>query len=226
MNEVSVRLIAGGWSVTVGHSWCAWCQLLGVVTVCICPSPGMWGVYVCHSPVNSKLDLLASRRPWVWIVASGGWRVCMGIWGYLWVWDVYGTGVWVCVCVCAKHRAGPAGELGTYGAGECDVCTRMSHLLPLPVQEEEGTGLSVLTSYVSPICRCSWRQRPLCVAGCVRVLCVSLGYVLSFPTEWTCKWESSSRVPQPGQRPQAPRAPVWTPAVGQEGVLGQGCWRW
>lgn len=71
MNEVSEGLSTGGWSVTAWPE-CAWCQLLGVASVCICPSPGVCGVYVCHSPVNSKLDLPVSRRPWVQIEVSGG----------------------------------------------------------------------------------------------------------------------------------------------------------
>ena len=49
-----------------------------------------------------------------------------------------------CVSVGSEHWAGPAGELGTCGVGECRVCDHTSELLSLPAQEEEGMGVSVL----------------------------------------------------------------------------------
>lgn len=38
--------------------------------------------------------------------------------------------------------------------GEFCVCTWSGDLLPLLAQEEEGTWLSVLVFYVSPVCKC------------------------------------------------------------------------
>ena len=95
---------------------------------------------------------------------------------------------------------------------ECCVFACTSDLLSLPAED-----VTVSVFYVSPSCGCCCRQHLVCgslcdwlhqgpphVCVCVRV-CASLGCVLSFTTSYTCRRESGSWIPQPGQRLQIPR---------------------
>lgn len=106
MNEVREGLSTGGWSVTAWPE-CAWCQLLGVASVCICPTPGVRGVCVCHSKLQagfaSEQEALGPDRSIRWV------EVCMGIWGDPWAWGTHGTSVLVCVFAPSRGRAAGGG---------------------------------------------------------------------------------------------------------------------
>lgn len=59
----------------------------------------------------------------------------------------------------------------------------------------------------------------VCVSSHVSVLCVfAPGHVLSFATSWACKRESSSQIPQPGQRPKVPGLGSSSQAGGSPGT--------
>ena len=134
---------------------------------------------------------------------------------------------------------------------QCHMCVCTSDFLPLPAPEEERTWLSLLVCDVGPMCGCRWWQRlgcgslcdwlfqgTVCVCVCVcpvcvcvsmylcvsAYVCVFLKHVHSFAARWSCKGESGSHIPQPGQRPWVPRH--WTGLQRpSRRVLGWGCWR-
>jgi len=193
MSEVSEGLSDSGWSMTMGHSWCAWCLRWGLASVCICASPDVRGVCVCHSPLNSRLDSPVSRRPRVWTGVSCGWRVCAGIWGHLQVWGSPGMSVCVCLQQALTWTSWWVGDLWGGRVTYVCMCACMSDLPSLP----EGTGLSVLIPDVSPTRRCCWRQRCLCVCP------VHLGAVLSFPAGWARRRERGSHIPSLGRDPSS-----------------------
>lgn len=117
----------------------------------------------------------------------------------------------VCVCVCVPLHQRPSAS---------------------PAKAEEGTWLSVLVVYVSPVCRCCWRQCLPCGSLCYRscqcplssclCVCASLGHVLSFAMAWACKQESVSHIPE-----QTPRVRGYPAGLQRPGrwVLGQSSWR-
>lgn len=86
---------------------------IGVASVCISPKQGVH-VYLSE---NSKPNSLVSRRPQVWSGVSGGWKVCVGIWGHLQVWNACGTSV----PVGSEPWPGAAGKLEICGVGQCHV---------------------------------------------------------------------------------------------------------
>ena len=59
VSEGSKGLSVRGWSVTMGHSPCAWCQLLKGEGLYLPQTGCVWGVRV-NSPANFKLDQPAS----------------------------------------------------------------------------------------------------------------------------------------------------------------------
>ena len=59
----------------------------------------------------------------------------------------------------------------------------------------------------------------------VCILWVSLGYILIFAADWTCKVDSSSPSLNLGRDPRS-LALVWALAAGQEESQAWSCWRW
>lgn len=108
-------------------------------------------------------------------------------------------------------------------SGVCVCCHQRCQ--PLLAKEEEGIWLSELVFYVSPVCRCSWRQNLVCVTGCVSVLCVCVCMCASrIQIDWTCKQESSSCIPWPGR--QTPGHAGLGSAAGRSNPWAPRCWRW
>lgn len=98
---------------------------------------------------------------------------------------------WACIC------------LWTLG-----VLWECLHQWPAVPASPRGEGdVAVSTGIMWVFCMHSYDSSTMSLAVCmasyisVLYVCVPLGCVLSFPTGWTCKQESSSCMPLTGQRP-------------------------
>lgn len=93
------------------------------------------------------------------------------------------------------------------------------------VAGEEEVVSAICVFYVSPVCKCCWRQsfwQLLWMVMSVFIsVQVSLGHVLSFPTGWTCKGKSGSNILQPWPRLCVPGTTKMGPSNETGIVLGQ-----
>lgn len=88
----------------------------------------------------------------------------------------------------------------------------------LPAKEEEGelAVMSLLEALHVGAVEGSALPTAVCVASHADILSlwVSLGYMFSLATGWTCKWESSSRVHRSGvETSRLQGSPGWAPAT-------------